>query len=189
MDKDKEILAAALRLFVTYGFHGTPTSKIAKAAGVANGTLFYYFKTKDELILALYNVVKNELNDFLLTKLSETDTLEEKMKHLYKESLFWALDHRDEFYFVQQFHFSPHASQVSPADKERQTRMHLGLLNEGLDQKIFKPISIGLIGNLIGNHVYGVHQYLISNEFSRPQQEEVIDETFQLLWEMLTNRK
>jgi AcrR family transcriptional regulator len=42
MDKQQEILSAALQLFVANGFHGTATSKIAKEAGVANGTLFHY---------------------------------------------------------------------------------------------------------------------------------------------------
>ena len=52
LDKPEKILSTALKLFVAYGFHGTPTSKIASEAGVSNGTLFHYFKTKDELVVA-----------------------------------------------------------------------------------------------------------------------------------------
>ena len=55
MEKREKILAAALNLFVEFGFHGTPTSKIAQKAGVANGTLFHYFATKEELVVALFN--------------------------------------------------------------------------------------------------------------------------------------
>ena len=61
MDKRKQILDAALKLFVELGFHGTPTSMIAKEAGVANGTLFHYFATKDELVIALYVAIKNQM--------------------------------------------------------------------------------------------------------------------------------
>jgi AcrR family transcriptional regulator len=39
LDKKEEILKTALKLFVEFGFHATPTSKIAKEAGIANGTL------------------------------------------------------------------------------------------------------------------------------------------------------
>ena len=112
MDKEKEILAAALKLFVEFGFHGTPTSKIAKEAGVANGTLFHYFKTKEELIVKLYISIKENLNGYLLSKMDDQSLLEIRMKAIYEESIRWALIHRDEFFFIQQFHFSPHLAKV-----------------------------------------------------------------------------
>ncbi|MBE9464420.1 TetR/AcrR family transcriptional regulator [Dyadobacter subterraneus] len=189
MDKEKEILAAALKLFVEFGFHGTPTSKIAKEAGVANGTLFHYFKTKEDLIVALYNGIKDRLNAFLLTQVNDEETLEMKMKAIYAKSLEWALIHRDEFYFIQQFNFSPHVAKVSPEDKERQTRLSTCLLSEGMDSHLFKSLPLNLIAMLLGSHLYGVHQYLVSNDLPDSKQKEVIDETFVLLWEMLTNTK
>ena len=54
MEKKQNILDASLKLFVERGFHGTSTAEIAKKAGVATGTLFHYFKTKEELINSLY---------------------------------------------------------------------------------------------------------------------------------------
>ena len=51
MNKREKIFSTALNLFVEHGFHGTPTSKIAKEAGVANGTLFHHFNTKEDLII------------------------------------------------------------------------------------------------------------------------------------------
>ena len=65
MEKTKKILDAALKLFVEYGFHGTPTSKIAEEAGVANGTLFNKFKTKDELIVALFVDIELHMSKFV----------------------------------------------------------------------------------------------------------------------------
>ena len=49
-EKEQKILDTSLKLFVERGFHGTSTAEIAKTAGVATGTLFHYFKTKEELI-------------------------------------------------------------------------------------------------------------------------------------------
>lgn len=186
MDKEKEILAAALKLFVEFGFHGTPTSKIAHEAGVANGTLFHYFKTKDDLIVALYNSIKEKMNCHLLAKVNDDVTLEMRMKAIYAESLEWALIHRDEFYFIQQFNFSPHVLKVSEEDKEKQTRLTACLLNEGMNGNLFKSLPVDLIGTLLGSQVYGVHKYLVSNNLSESKQKEVIGETFTLLWEMIT---
>lgn len=47
------ILNAALPLFARGGIDGTPVSQIAKAAGVAHGTVFLYFPTKEELAAAV----------------------------------------------------------------------------------------------------------------------------------------
>lgn len=53
-DKRTAILEAALRVFTERGNLSAPTSAISKAAGVAEGTLFTYFKSKDDLINELY---------------------------------------------------------------------------------------------------------------------------------------
>lgn len=186
MNKEQEILAAALKLFVEFGFHGTPTSKIAKEAGVANGTLFHYFKTKEDLIVGLYNHIKDDLNRHLAQTQNENDSLKDKMKNLYTASLQWGLLHKPEFYFIQQFHFSPHLAKVSPEDIEKQTRLHLQLLREGGTDKIFKPFSEQLISSMLGAHVYGVYQYLLNTELTKQKQDEIIGQTFELLWDMLT---
>lgn len=186
MDKEKEILAAALKLFVEFGFHGTPTSKIAKEAGVANGTLFHYFKTKEDLIVALYNGIKEKLNNHLLSQVNDEEALEMRMKAIYEKSLEWALIHRDEFYFIQQFNFSPHVAKVSKEDKEKQMRLANCILSEGMDKNLFKSIPVNLIATLLGSHLYGVHQYLVSNDLSDLRQKEVINETFSLIWQMIT---
>jgi len=49
-NKRKAILEAAMEVFAERGISHAPTSSISSAAGVAEGTLFTYFKTKDELI-------------------------------------------------------------------------------------------------------------------------------------------
>ncbi len=59
-DKRKAILAAATGLIASSGL-GAPTAKIARAAGVAEGTLFTYFRDKDTLLNELFLELKREL--------------------------------------------------------------------------------------------------------------------------------
>jgi AcrR family transcriptional regulator len=61
-DKKTAIMEAALKLFTERGFHGTSTAQISKEAGVATGTLFNYFPTKEDLINSLYFEVKGQLS-------------------------------------------------------------------------------------------------------------------------------
>jgi AcrR family transcriptional regulator len=49
----EQILAAALRCFSRDGFHQTTTADIVRESGVSQGTLYLYFKSKDDLIEAL----------------------------------------------------------------------------------------------------------------------------------------
>ena len=52
-DRPREILAAALRVFAVHGYSATRLDDIAAAAGVTKGTIYYYFKNKDALLLRL----------------------------------------------------------------------------------------------------------------------------------------
>ncbi len=65
-DRNKErtkerILAAALELFRENGLDGTTTKQISKKAGIAEGTLFNYFKTKEDLALFFFQKETNNL--------------------------------------------------------------------------------------------------------------------------------
>ncbi|MEJ0034908.1 MAG: TetR/AcrR family transcriptional regulator [Gammaproteobacteria bacterium] len=62
--KRDQLLRAALELFAANGLN-VPTAKVAAAAGVANGTLFNYFPTKQDLIDALYLDIKREFTGLL----------------------------------------------------------------------------------------------------------------------------
>ena len=65
-DKREAILSAAISAFADGGL-SAPTSAISKAAGVAEGTLFTYFPTKDDLLNALYRQIKLELAEVLMS--------------------------------------------------------------------------------------------------------------------------
>jgi TetR/AcrR family fatty acid metabolism transcriptional regulator len=53
-DKRERILAAAERIFARRGFFHARVSEIARDAGVADGTIYLYFKSKDELLISLF---------------------------------------------------------------------------------------------------------------------------------------
>ena len=64
-NKREHLLQTALQLFAAEGL-AVPTAKIAKKSRVANGTLFNYFPTKQDLIDALYLATKNEMAQLFL---------------------------------------------------------------------------------------------------------------------------
>lgn len=52
-DKRRTILAAALKLFARKGYHAASMQEIAEEAGVAKGSIYLYFRSKDELALSV----------------------------------------------------------------------------------------------------------------------------------------
>ena len=53
-DKPQQIIDAAIRVFASKGFYNSRVSDIAKEAGIAAGTIYLYFKTKDEILVTLF---------------------------------------------------------------------------------------------------------------------------------------
>jgi TetR/AcrR family fatty acid metabolism transcriptional regulator len=69
VDKRRQILDAAIRVFARQGFHSTRVSDIADEAGVAYGLVYHYFKSKDEVLNELFT----ERWSLLLAAIEETD--------------------------------------------------------------------------------------------------------------------
>jgi TetR/AcrR family transcriptional regulator, fatty acid metabolism regulator protein len=69
VDKRRQILDAAIRVFARQGFHATRVSDIADEAGVAYGLVYHYFKSKDEVLNELFV----ERWSLLLAAIEETD--------------------------------------------------------------------------------------------------------------------
>jgi len=53
-DKHHQIIEAAVRVFSRNGYYNSRVSDIAKEAGVASGTIYLYFKTKDAILVTLF---------------------------------------------------------------------------------------------------------------------------------------
>jgi AcrR family transcriptional regulator len=186
MDKKDLIINAALRLFVDNGFHGTATAKIAQEAGVANGTLFQYFKTKEELVIALYIYIKDELAEYISNNTAQNADIKESIKTQILSSLYWALDNSIKFRFIQQFHTSPYIGKIEQDTINKQVEPHLTLIQKGIEQGVLKPISANLIYTLMSSQVFGLYQFITAQNLSKTNQYETIEHTFDMLWDMLT---
>ena len=53
-DKPQQIIDAAIRVFARNGYYNSRVSDIAREAGIASGTIYLYFKTKDEILVTLF---------------------------------------------------------------------------------------------------------------------------------------
>jgi TetR/AcrR family transcriptional regulator, fatty acid metabolism regulator protein len=72
IDRRRQILDAAIRVFAHQGFHSTRVADIADEAGVAYGLVYHYFKSKDEVLNELFS----ERWSLLLAAIEEADRSE-----------------------------------------------------------------------------------------------------------------
>ncbi|MGB8954919.1 MAG: helix-turn-helix domain-containing protein [Tumebacillaceae bacterium] len=78
-DKKKSIIEAAIKCFAQKGYHGTSIQEIADTLGIAKGSLYFYFKSKEDLFLSVFQYhVDHMLEQF--RSISEDDTLSARGK-------------------------------------------------------------------------------------------------------------
>src|SRR3984957_10010150 len=87
-DKRTAILAAATEVVAMLGV-SAPTARIANDAGVAEGTLFTYFASKDELLNRLYLELKMDLRDAMMTGYPAGKSLIDRSRHVWDRYIGW----------------------------------------------------------------------------------------------------
>ncbi|MCH1929750.1 TetR/AcrR family transcriptional regulator [Shewanella sp. A25] len=184
-DKRQAILNTALALFVSQGFHGTSTASIAKQAGVATGTLFHHFPTKEALMESLFLTIKQEFADSLLSKVTEDGDLKQNAEQLWQSAIDWSMAHPDKQLFFQQYSMSP---MLSLSVREQAMNGILGFIS----QLIEKGQTSGLISQypieLMLENCHG--QYLAATRFfiDNPQlgkDKNYREASFALFWKAM----
>jgi TetR/AcrR family fatty acid metabolism transcriptional regulator len=80
--KRERILDAAVRVFARKGFHATRVSEVAKAAGVADGTIYLYFDSKDHLLVSLFEHRVERLLAYLETELPRAPSASHRLQRI-----------------------------------------------------------------------------------------------------------
>ena len=78
--KRKDIALSCKDLILTNGINNLTVSQVAKAAGIGKGTVYEYFKNKDEIVFELINILMQEHNEIKKRKLLNVSSTKEKVK-------------------------------------------------------------------------------------------------------------
>jgi AcrR family transcriptional regulator len=140
------ILSAALLLFRDEGV-SVSTARIAKEAGVSNGTLFNYFPTKQALIDALYISIKNDLAQAVAT-LPADGTIQTKMRLVWDRWFAWARQNRDAHIVMN---LLKQANLASPEAQQAGSEAIEGpaVLTEAMDSGILVDLPLEYLAGLI----------------------------------------
>jgi AcrR family transcriptional regulator len=114
-DKHNALLLAAEQVFAERGLAAAPTSAISKQAGVAEGTLFTYFRTKDELVNALYRSIKLELADALMSHFPRQGPVRDRLEYLWNAFVDWGVANPQRLNVLDQLSVADTVSEESKA--------------------------------------------------------------------------
>lgn len=92
-DRRAALLDAAIEVFAERGL-AAPTAEISKRAKVSEGSLFTYFKTKDELVRALYADLRHQLADAVMVGFPRRAGLRERLEHIWNGYVTWGAQQR-----------------------------------------------------------------------------------------------
>jgi len=81
-EKYNKILQSAGSVFAEYGFHKATISQIAAQAGVADGTLYLYFKNKEDILYQFVNFKTDVVFNKMHSAVKKGKTAEEKLRYL-----------------------------------------------------------------------------------------------------------
>jgi TetR/AcrR family fatty acid metabolism transcriptional regulator len=139
-EKYESIIDAAVKVIATHGYHGAKVSQIAKEAGVADGTIYLYFKNKDDVLISMFHVKISQFVEGVRERLITLDRPEEKLRELV----------RMHFSFLTTDPHMAIVTQIELRQSDRSARVEIGkvvksyldmideLIKQGIDSGVFR---------------------------------------------------
>lgn len=139
-----------MQLITEHGFHATPMSMIARHAGVAAGTIYNYFPSKEVLIKQLYEELRLEMDRTLHQNDSLSGNIRERFLQLYRNLFQYFTQQPEAFLFLEQYANSPLILQHT---KENELNKPLrDFLEEGMELGVLRSLEKTLMVAIVYGH-------------------------------------
>jgi AcrR family transcriptional regulator len=181
-DKRTQVLEASIDLFAEEGFWNTPTTRIAKHAGVGTGTLFNHFGSKEGLIDAVYLQLKSEWGEYVLTGWPAEASTREQLEHMWYRYLDWGIKYPDRYALKQQLHLSELVSVDTQAQEEEQLAFIVDLYKQAVGNGLLIDIPIEYFSLLVQAEVEAAIAFAQSRDLQDMALLKHIARSFEIFW-------
>jgi len=190
-NKRDDVIQATLEIIAENGFHNAPTSLIAKRANVGMGTIYRYFKSKDELIHAIYSERLNIVREYTLVDYDTASPLKERYLKLCRNIFDYMINNPLDYGFFEQYRNSPYGLKEQSDNmlgfKHGETPDSyplLQLLSEGQKLKVIKEMKLPLLVTLTMSPVFTLAGHWISETLKI--EDEEINQFFSASWDAVS---
>jgi TetR/AcrR family fatty acid metabolism transcriptional regulator len=162
--KYEAILRAAARVFARSGYFNAKVSDVARAAGVADGTVYLYFKNKDDLLTSIFDWAMGEFINRARSEIAEFEDPREKLRrfaHLHfmmleeerDIAIVFQIELRQSTKFMEQFsttHLAQYLQMLREIIEEGQRRE---IFRKRLNSKVVAKFLFGALDEMATNWV------------------------------------
>ena len=180
-EKLRAIAQATFQRVEQTGLSGLTMAAIAREAGLATSTLYVYFKSKDELLVALYEQAKTETAAMLMLGDDPSAPFRSRFQRMWLNWLDHRLNHAAQVVFLEQYYNSPWFSEASRNLSARLIKNWVDLIETAKAQQILKDVPTPLLINSFGGSVRETANLLRSGGLART--DEHLAMAFGLCWD------
>jgi TetR/AcrR family transcriptional regulator, fatty acid metabolism regulator protein len=180
-DKREAILRAATRVFARNGYFNSKVADIARDAGVADGTVYLYFKSKEEILHSIFDRSVGDTITEARKQLSTTTDPREKLRriaHLHLERLgadrdlaiVFQVELRSSTKFMEEFSAAGFAEYLSLIRAAVEDGQRAGVFRKELSAKVIAKILFGALDEMATNWILSQRRYKLA-----PMADQVLD--------------
>jgi TetR/AcrR family transcriptional regulator, fatty acid metabolism regulator protein len=183
-DKREAILRAATKVFATNGYFNSKVADIAQEAGVADGTVYLYFKSKEEILHSIFDRSMDEAITAGRQEIAELRDPREKFRRIARLHLerlgadrdlavVFQVELRGSTKFMEEFSgggFAEYLGMIRTVFEEGQSQ---GLFRQDLNANIVAKIFFGALDEMATNWILSKRRYKLA-----PMADEVVDILF-----------
>ncbi len=179
------IYEATLKLVLENGFTGLKMNKVAQQAKLATGTLYIYFKDKEELISALYLHIKKEQTKQYFLDYNENDSFMANFRKLWFRVMEINTQNPEYAIFTDQYYRSPFIKEEYRNHAEELISPIYHLLEKGKSEELVKDLPL----ELLVCQLIGVISALVNlqQETKTELSQTHVEAMFKMSWDAIKN--
>ena len=180
-DKRSAILRAAIRVFAGNGYFNSKVADIAREAGVADGTVYLYFKSKEEILHSIFDRNMEEAIADGRRRLKEISDARERLRriaHMHLDRLgedrdlavVFQVELRGSTKFMQEFSAAGFAEYLGLIRSTFEEGQRAGVFRKELNAKVVAKILFGALDEMATNWILSKRRYKLA-----PMADQVLD--------------
>ena len=175
------IYKATLSLVKERGLAGITMGDISKEASIATGTLYIYFKNKDELIRALFTECREKSAHYYFEGMEPSLSFEERMKKMFRNIIHFKTSHFEISAFLEQTSHSPYIHITDLKKRQKAMQPLFDLIGEGMENRKIKKMDT----DLVVSYLSGIVNELVKRAYfaNKKLTDAVVDEVYEMFWD------
>ena len=180
-DKREAILRAATRVFATNGYFNSKVADVARVAGVADGTVYLYFKSKEEILHSIFDRNTTEAIAEGRAQLAELTDPREKLRRIARLHLerlgadrdlavVFQVELRGSTKFMEAFSAAGLAEYLKLIREVFEEGQRAGVFRADLNAKLVAKVLFGALDEMATNWILSPRRYKLA-----PVADEVLD--------------